>query len=441
MPGRSTRAFSLTRPTPSSAGAQRTRTGRRVSKALALLVAIVVPVAITELLPTTAHATGPDTVQFTQSSGSSKAYFKYVPGDGSTATTQNVTGGGGCSSPRLGAAQTGKTQGSTAPILGWAGQAWLSQTDYTPGGSSGAVVGAYNGSTGVCATGQNFSIDNVSQPSGGNSKWGLEELDFAAGSNPVDAGRPFTRATVNIINDTSTATTVHMIETLDGTQVASQDCLLAATTKSNSPSVVAADTTPNGTTCVGTDASFTAFDELKIQVPIAGESVSITQTSTFTLGGGKICGGQTVTGSDQSGSSGGVSATLTLNAPGTDCKVYANFAVSANRPDPNLPGDPKVVVFSGTGQSLPAGDHITTTVDWGYQPACAPATCAPTLISFDGGQTYVPQTFCAAADPANTTTPWCTTTKKFSYVDVNGTTMTHVVESWDGVGDPALRNP
>jgi len=409
----------------------------RASKGIALLAAIALPVTISQLLPLAAHAAGPDTVQFTQTSGSSKAYFKYVPGDGSTVTTQNVTGGGGCSNPTLGPAQTGKTQGSTDPILGFSAGAWFNQNDYSGAGAS-AIVGAYNGSTGVCALAQNYSIDNLAQPSSGNSKWGTEELDFSTGTNPVDAGRNFARATINVANNTATATHVDMIEMLNGQQIAAQTCSLGATTRSHSPTIVLADTKPDGVTCTGTDASVMGFDTVKIQVPDIGESVSVVSTSTFTLGGGQICDGQTISASDESGSSGKVSASLTLDAPSGTCKSYSNFAVSADYPDSNAAGDNKVVIFSGTGGDMPEGDHLLITIDWGYVANCEPGVCAPTMISFNNGQSYSPQTFCSAASSA--TPDWCTTSQKFSYVDVNGTTMTHIVETWDGVGDPATRH-
>lgn len=411
------------------------------SKIIALLAVIVVPFAISDLAPMAASAAGPDTIQFTQTSGSSKAYFKYVPGDGSTATTQNITGGGGCSSPTLGNSVTGKTQGTTDALLGWAAGVWSSQTTYAAGGRSNAIVGAYNGETGVCAEGANFAIDNVPAPHNGNSSWGLEALDFTKGSNAVDKGRDFSRATINIANNNSTATTVHLVETLNGVVEGSQDCPLAGTAKSNSPAIVAADTKVAGSACTGTDPSFSGFDTIEIQVPNPGESVSVVQTSTFYLGGGKVCGGQTINATDQSGTSGGISASLTLVGPSTDCKYYNSFAVSSNDPDPNASGFPKAMIFSGVqGDTLPAGDHMITTIDWGPEPECAPTQCQPTQISFDGTH-YVPQTFCAAADPTNTTTPWCTTSQKFSYVTVNGVTMTDITETWDGTGDPTGRRP
>jgi hypothetical protein len=405
---------------------------RRTSKGLALLAAIVLPITISQLMPLSASASGPDTVQFTQTSGSSKAYFQYTPGDGSTVTTQNVTGGGGCSNPTLGASQTGKTKGSTAPILGWAASVYSNQTNYS-GTATPAIVGAYNGRTGVCALSQNYSIDNVPQPSSGNSKWGVEELDFTPGTNSVDSGRSFDRATIHIQNNNSTSTTVHLVETSGGSPVAHQDCTIPGS------AIAITDTKPDGVVCTGTDASLFGFDKIAIQAPNPGESVSVVQTSTFTLGGGQICTGDTIStaSTDGSTSTDVVSASITLNGSTQYCKTYSNFAVSANQP-----GDyPNVMVFGGSSsQTLPGDDHFTTTIDWGDRPYCQPTECAPTEILLPDATQFTDQTFCPKADPPSTAA-WCTTSQKFTYDDVNGTTMTHIVETWDGVGDPTTRRP
>lgn len=432
----------------------------RAKRGVAILALLATPVAVVQLAPLAASAsgTGIDTIQFTQTSGSSKAYFKYIPGDGSTATTQNVTGGGGCSNPTIGKAITGTKQGTNDPILGWAAKDWASQTSYVTGGDTAAIVGAYNGETGVCAEAANFSIDNVAQPSSGNSHWGLEALDFSPGTNAVEgANRVFTRATINIANNTSNSTTVHLVETLTGQGVVGiQDCTVGPTTKSNSPAVVAADTKPGATAACSSikDPTFTTFDNVEIQVPTAGESVSVVQTSTFYLGGGKVCGGTPQTQADTSGSSGGVSATIALvnssdgsAAPSTVCKSYNNFAVTTSYPDPN---DPKAVIFSGTGGNLPSGIVISTKVDWGTVPYCTPdgtpdssgtpttSVCSPTLIDFNDGTDPQPQTYCSAP-PGPTGASWCTTSRNYSYVSGGSVTLTHITETWAGKGDPTFK--
>ena len=70
--------------------------------------AIVVIVSIGSLLGFgvwaqlgSAGAAGPDTIQYVQQTGSGGTYIRYVPGDGSPATTQAVTGGGGCATPTV----------------------------------------------------------------------------------------------------------------------------------------------------------------------------------------------------------------------------------------------------------------------------------------------------------------------------------------------------
>ena len=52
----------------------------------------------------------------------------------------------------------------------------------------------------------------------------------------------------------------------------------------------------------------------------------------------------------------------------------------------------------------------------------------------DFGSGFQVQTFCAAANPP-ATAPWCTTSQNYEYVTVNGTTFTHITETWDGLGD------
>jgi hypothetical protein len=118
--------------------------------------------------------------------------------------------------------------------------------------------------------------------------------------------------------------------------------------------------------------------------------------------------------------------------------------VTASYPDPN---DPKAVIFSGTGGDLPSGSHITTSIDWGNVPYCTPSgadgttACALTQIDFNDGTGAHDQTFCSAA-PGPTGADWCTTSQKFSYVsDGNGGTLTHITETWDGIGDPSLGHP
>ncbi len=108
----------------------------------------------------TATATNPDVVQYTQQTGSNGTYILYVPGDGSKTTKQGITSGGGCATP---------TPVGT-PILGLS-------ANYYPNGysnpSTAAVAGAYKSRTGVCAIPQAWSIEVN------------EGLIFSVGSNSV----------------------------------------------------------------------------------------------------------------------------------------------------------------------------------------------------------------------------------------------------------------
>jgi hypothetical protein len=54
----------------------------------------------------------------------------------------------------------------------------------------------------------------------------------------------------------------------------------------------------------------------------------------------------------------------------------------------------------------------------------------------------VDQTFCAP-NGATVTTPWCTTSKHFDYVQDpadSSQTVVHITETWDGLGDVYFRH-
>jgi hypothetical protein len=56
-------------------------------------------------------------------------------------------------------------------------------------------------------------------------------------------------------------------------------------------------------------------------------------------------------------------------------------------------------------------------------------------MSFDGGKSYVPETFCDQnAPPASPA--WCTWDVEYTYVTVSGVLKTHIVEKLVGHGDP-----
>jgi hypothetical protein len=93
--------------------------------------------------------------------------------------------------------------------------------------------------------------------------------------------------------------------------------------------------------------------------------------------------------------------------------------------------------------SQTAGAHLTTHFDWGYFPYCRPdatvpsvPTCPTTYVDFGSGDTA--QVYCAVANPP-LTPQWCTTSRNYEYVDIGGTTFTHITEDWDGLGDVGWR--
>jgi hypothetical protein len=364
-----------------------------------------------------ASATGPDTVQYVQTTGSSGTYIQYVPGNGTESTTESVTSGGGCATPSP----------SGIPLLGFSGSLYPDGT-YTAGTQTPAIVGAYKQRTGVCSLGQAWSIDNV--PTGTAPKTGAEALDFSLGSNPLVAGRRFTRATLYLqrSDKLTGSVSVELVESLQGSPVASQCYGLGST------STVQVDTNaPDNTVCpTAGDLSTSGFDTIEIRLLTNGGSVSVVgPSSTFYLTS-QICGTQQIqTSSSQDPTFGQVTIGVTLSEPSTVCKSYAGFfAQQTVNPDGTVN---KVAAFNSFGS---AGTHFVFTIDWGNRPYCTPdpktgPVCPPTQVSADN-ITYFPQTFCAAATAGQLP---CTTSKTYQYVTVNNTTYTHISETWDGLID------
>ncbi len=387
---------------------------RKILAGLAGLAAVATPVAITQF-DGPATASGPDTIQYVQTTGNGGTYIEYVPGNGSTPTSQSVTGSGGCATPTV----------HGTPILGFSALLYPN-TDYS-GSPTAAIVGAYKQRTGVCAIPQAWAIEN------------MEALDFSVGSNTLVAGRIFSRAQIEVQREDKAAVasdTVQLVEYLSGSQVASQLCSI------NGPAGTALLTDTNtsvaGATCVGQDATSTGFDTIEIRVLTTTGSVSVVgPTSVFTLAN-EICGGQTINtaSTDGSATSGQVSVSLTLLGPNTTCKWYTDFQSSANDVEPAT-GTTKSIVFDSQALN---GTQFTVTIDWGNETFCRPDSdgapaCPPTLVSFDGVN-FSPQTYCSVATAAD---PLCTTAKNFNYVTINNVTYTHVTETWSGINDWAFR--
>ncbi len=349
-----------------------------------------------------ASAAAADKVIYSQQSGKNGSYLQYVPGDGSKVTTQSVTGGGGCATPN-----------TSNPVLAFSANWYPNGYGAAP---SPAIVGAYNNRTGVCQVPQAWSVEVG------------EGLDFAPGPNALTAGRLFVEASVILEREDKTATPSvngQLVATLAGTPVATKTFSING--GSGTQATVDTSIVPTG------------FDKIELQVtaPSTGSVSVVGPFSTFTLAG-KICPGGTLDDTSTGGTaaSGEVSAHF-LYVAGSGCKSVTYFAASSTDPTST---NGKSVTFDSAQLT---GAHLSSHFDWGYFPMCRAdgttvdgiAPCPTTYVDFGDGVDH-PETFCAAA---STTTPWCVTSRTVNYVVVNGVTVAHIVEDWDGLGDVIFR--
>jgi hypothetical protein len=383
-----------------------TAVARRPVVVTAALVSVMALIALGLAALASDRAEGatntPDKVLYVQTTGSNGTYLQYVPGDGSAATKQSITSGGGCATPSP----------SGAPILGMSARVYPS--GYA-GASNAAVVGAYKARTGVCSIGQAWQVE----PN--------EGLVFSVGTNSLVTGRTFSRATIALarqdkVTNGGAPAVVQLVTRLGGTTVGTVDVNVPA---------------PSGTVVIGdTGLSRTGFDAIEIRVlspATAGVSV-VGPTSTFTFAN-LLCIDDTIeaTSSDGTASTGDVTATLTYvsNSTAPVCKSYTTFEAHVDD------GTGARVVDFGT-QDTP-GARLTLTIDWGLTDKCRPddagpePTCSETTVDFGGGEE--PQTYCTTANPP-ATRPWCTTSRSFQYETVSGVEKTRVIEEWSGFGDP-----
>jgi hypothetical protein len=378
------------------------------------IAAVAASVSILQLGgPASASGTA-DKITYNQTTGNKGTYIQYVPGDGSKVTNESVTSGGGCATPN--------PQG--VPLLAFSAKYYAS--GYS-GSSTDAIVGAYKARTGVCQITQAWSIEVN------------EALIFAPGANSLTTGREFSRAQIQLEReDKSTASdppaVVQAVLRLGSTVVSTQNFSIAG---------------PNGTQITLDTGSDFGFDSIELRVlsPSTGSISVVGPTSTFTFAN-QICPGETITDTSTEGSvsAGQVSASFTfVSAPGGACKSYTTFDASASD---STSSTLKSVKF--LSQSL-AGAHMTATFDWGLFPYCRPdasadtdhpgaPTCPTTSVDFGSG--FVTQTFCPP-NGATVTTPWCTTSKHFDYVQDpadSSVTEVHITETWDGLGDVYFRH-
>jgi hypothetical protein len=392
-------------------------TAKRVLAAGAVFTAaLVTPVSLSIALPSVdnspaspATPASPDTVIYHETKGNTGNYVEFLPGDGSKATTQSISAGGGCSTPRV----------NGTPILNF------SASFYTDSGYAGtpssAIVGAFNGRTGVCSITPDWAINN-----GGAS--GAEALDFSVGSNSVVSGRIFSDATLALQGESGPSgspISIELVESAGGNQVATQTCTIPGPGTN-----ITADTqAPSGGACnPNTGNSGAIFDTVEIRVLTVNASASVVgPSSNFTLAS-QICGGQSI----QSTGNGGVSATLSLPA-GAGCKFFTTFSSSVQGN-----GEP-ILDFAGYS---PSPVPFTVKVTWPLQPECQPypdafdpstnpsgippalalPVCPPHQFSIDG-VTYFDQTYCqTATPPASPSQPQsglCTTNKSYDNNDPN----------------------
>jgi hypothetical protein len=385
-------------------------TPRRLLLAGTLVVAaIATPVSLSVVLPgvgsspaSSASPASPDKVIFAQGTSSDSNFIEYVPGDGSTPTTEAVTSGQPCDQLTV----------SGVPLLNISGLLYSSDT-YGSGSVTAETVGTNNGRTGVCPIAPDWAINN-----GGTS--GAEALDFAVGANSLVYGRDISQAQLALQAESGSPITVELVESLGGTQVASQACTIST---SNTTIMANTNASSGGACSTNPGTAGPQFDTLEIRDLTVDTSVSVVgPKSTFTMSH-QICGSQEIS------SRGPVSASLTDTAPtGTDCKNYTSFK--------------STVGTDGQDQTLSlnayaSGDiPLAMRVPWAPEPECQPGEptatdplpeCPPTQISYDG-QTFTDQTFCTSASPG----VLCTTRKTYNYVVVNGVTETQITEHWVG---------
>lgn len=200
-----------------------------------------------------------------------------------------------------------------------------------------------------------------------------------------------------------------------------------------------------GTTTIhATAANFTAPNTVGSFTESTGSGANDPDASKTYVN--QICPGDSITTTSNDGttSSGEVTATFNFVAA-SGCKTYTEF--DAKSADPASSSGKSITFLS---QQL-AGAHMTATFDWGYFPYCrADATvdpsvpaCPTTVVEFGDGTGFHTATYCSAADPLNTTTPWCATSRNVEYLpdpSGSGTTVTHITETWDGYGDLIFRH-
>ncbi|HUE61160.1 MAG TPA: hypothetical protein VMO88_16450 [Acidimicrobiales bacterium] len=420
---------------------------RRRKKLVAVIGAVAVAAPLTVfgvtgggslLKASSASATSQDYIQYAQGSGAHGSYVEYFPGNGGTPTTDTISsGGGGCSAPTL-----SPPKGGSGVLLGF--PAYDYDTNYatrTTVTSNGKTVsaGAYQQKTGVCGgIGQDYTIDN----SGGSGASAAEALDFTIGTDPSVAGRLFSRAQLNLQQQSSATGTVivELVETITGNAGAPvTECY------SVSPGAarVVDTNTPDQTNTPGCANSgnplLTGFNDIEIRTLTPGGGVSVVgPTSTFFLAT-QICG-MPPNGTPYGATTNGTSTiNFIVTLPNGVCKTFTDFEAGQQ----TINGQP---VNVATFDAFSSGAvHYTLTTNWGNQQECSAdgsaladgttTLCPKTQLSLDG-QTFTNETYCGGATAAD---PVCVIKKTYSYSTANSVTSTDIQEMWDALFDLVMR--
>ena len=261
---------------------------RLFSRPIVLIVAVALltgTFAWSQLGGAAGATSGPDKITYNQQTGSNGTYIQYVPGDGSKATKQSVTSGGGCATPSP----------SGAPILAFSANYY--PNGYANASSTAAVVGAYKSRTGVCQIPQAWSIEVRTRAS-----------IFSVGSNSLVAGREFSRAPAATrarrqVDGSDPPVSVQLVLRTGSTVVGTQNVLDPRSQRRDAA---------RGRHRQRRSASLDRDPGACRRRPVP--SRSSVPTSTFTFAN-KICPGETITdtSTDGTASSGQVTATFTFD--------------------------------------------------------------------------------------------------------------------------------
>jgi hypothetical protein len=418
---------------------------RTVLVAVIGAVAVAVPLTVfgvtgggSLLRAASASATGQDYIQYAQGSGSG-TYVEYFPGNGSAPTKDTISsGGGGCSTPSLSPPKGGSGVLLTFPAYDYDTN-YATRTSTTSNGKA-VAAGAYNQKTGVCGgNGQDYTIDN----SGGSGSSVAEGLDFTVGNDPSVTGRDFSRAVLNLQQQSSATGTVivELVETLTGNPGATASQCYAV--GPGGPRLVDTNVTDPAASTPGCNTSghplLTGFDAIEIRMLTAGGGVSVVgPTSTFYLAT-KICGSGANGTTFGSTTNNGTTINFSVTLPNGVCKTFTDFEAGQQ----TINGQPlNVATFDAFSSGAV---HYTLTTDWGNQQECSAdgsaladgttTLCPKTQLSLDD-QTFTNETYCGGATAAD---PVCVIKKTYSYSTTNSVTSTDIQETWDALFDLSMR--